>query len=471
MSRLPSDQHSESAARRTNTVLKPSTRNSLINAVLADYGMLPVLLFLMAAFSVLTIREQSPSGAAGGIAVAEEIQRQITSGNVFIAVTGSADDREFAEAVKSAIDSQSPQGVTEVRLRIVGVSTASPAEARKAIETLLQQGLDIDRIAVTGASSQWTIFEKISAIRREQLVIPQGGRWPVFLKPSNLITVANQAAIYAVIAIGMTMIIILGGIDLSVGSIVALSSVVAAVLIRDQGGGANASIAMMAIACVAAVLISAIAGFLNGLFVTRAALPPFIVTLAMMLMARGTAMRLSDSQSINTLPPSFRWIGGSETCGIPNPILIMVILYLIAHVVMSRTIFGRVLYAIGGNAEAARLCGVQVQKVRVVVYTVSAALAGLGGIMLSSRLNACDPKYGDMYELEVIAAVVVGGTSLMGGEGRILGSLIGALIVAVIKNGMNLLDVKSENQLIVLGIVLLLSLLIDTWKRGGMKSS
>ncbi len=425
--------------------------------------MLPVLLLLMVVFSVLTVREQSPTGAAGGQAVADDLQGQVPEGNVFIAVTGSADDRAFAEAVKTSL------AKTSSGLRIVGESMGSPADARKAIESLLKQGTTIDRIVVTGASSQWTIFEKIESVRRDQLVIPQAGRWPVFLKASNLIGVANQTAIYAVIAIGMTMIIILGAIDLSVGSIVALSSVVAAVIIRDHGGGENASTGFMTAACIAAVLVAAGAGLINGLLVTRAALPSFIVTLAMMLMARGAAMRLSDSQSINALPNSFRWLGGGETAGIPNPILIMIALYLFAHFVMSRTVFGRVLYAIGGNAEAARLCGIQVQKVRVVVYTISAGLAGLGGIMLSSRLNACDPKYGDMYELEVIAAVVVGGTSLMGGEGKILGSLIGALIVAVIKNGMNLLDVKSENQLIVLGIVLLLSLLVDTWKRGGLK--
>jgi ribose transport system permease protein len=140
-------------------------------------------------------------------------------------------------------------------------------------------------------------------------------------------------------------------------------------------------------------------------------------------------------------------------------------LYLGAHIVMSRTIFGRVLYAIGGNAEAARLSGVRVPQTRLLVYTISGALAGLGGIMVSSRLNAGDPKYGDMYELEVIAAVVVGGTSLMGGEGRMLGTLAGAFIIAVIRNGMNLMSVESSNQQVVLGAVLLLSVLADRIKR------
>jgi ribose transport system permease protein len=442
-----------------------------LDGIISDYGMLFVLVLLMGVFSVLTIKQQSLTGASGGTAVGNDILDRLNSGNVFIAVPDSMEDRAFAAAVRQTLTEKSSRGSGETSaFVIVGESIGSPGDARRAIEKVLQSGVDIDLVAVSGTSSTWTIFEKIPQIPREKLAVPQTGRWPDFLKASNLIGVANQTAIYAVIAIGMTMVIIVGGIDLSVGSIVALSSVVAAVIIRDQGGVA-ASTGLMTAACIAGVLVAAIAGVINGLLVTQAALPSFIVTLAMMLMGRGLALRLSDSQSINALPSSFRWLGGGTTYGIPNPILVMVVLYAVAYVVMSRTIFGRVLYAIGGNAEAARLCGVQVQKVRLVVYTLSAALAGLGGVMLSSRLNAGDPKYGNMYELEVIAAVVVGGTSLMGGEGKILGSLIGALIVAVIRNGMNLLDVKSENQLIVLGMVLLLSLLIDTWKRGGVRRS
>jgi ribose transport system permease protein len=185
----------------------------------------------------------------------------------------------------------------------------------------------------------------------------------------------------------------------------------------------------------------------------------------MMLIASGLALRFANFQSINAVPPSFRWIGGGTTAGVPNPILIMIGLYAVAHIIMTRSVFGRVLYAIGGNAEAARLSGIRVQQTKLLVYTISGALAGLGGILVSSRLNAGDPKYGDMYELEVIAAVVVGGTSLMGGEGRMLGTLIGAFIIAVIRNGMNLLSVESSNQKIVLGAVLLISVLADRLKR------
>ena len=199
--------------------------------------------------------------------------------------------------------------------------------------------------------------------------------------------------------------------------------------------------------------------------VTAFQLPPFIVTLATMLIARGLAKRLSDFQSINAVPPSFRWLGNGSTVNVPNAILLMILLYILTHFVMSRSVFGRYLYAIGGNAQASRLSGIPVKRTTMIVYVICGALAGLGGIMVSSRLNAGDPKYGTMYELEVIAAVVVGGTSLMGGEGRIFGTLIGAFIIAVIRNGMNLMGVNSDSQEMVLGAVLLLAVLLDRVKR------
>jgi ribose transport system permease protein len=182
-------------------------------------------------------------------------------------------------------------------------------------------------------------------------------------------------------------------------------------------------------------------------------------------MAKGLALRLAGGQSIPDLPEAFFLIGGGKTFGVPNPIWLMAVLYLIAHVVMSRTVFGRYVYAIGGNEEAARLSGVPVKRILLVVYTICGALAGLGGVVLASQLEAGDPKLGMMYELDVIAAVVVGGTSLMGGSGKILGTLIGAFIISVIKNGMNLMGVEAFNQMIVLGAVLLAAVLLDQLKR------
>ncbi len=429
-----------------------------LRAFLAQYGMVVVLMALMLAFSGLTLKDQRPTGTDAGLEVANEIIAGLgTTARVFIAAPGAADDKAFAAAARERLETA---GVT-----VLGSVSGTPAEARQQLEALLASKVSIDAVAVTGASADWRIFDKFPQLSRDRFVVPQSGKWPDFLKRSNLIGVANQTAIYAVIAIGMTMVIITGGIDLSVGSLVALSSVGATVLIRDYAGGTTASAVTMTLACLAGILLAAAAGVFNGLLVTTASLPPFIVTLAMMLMARGLALRVSEFQSINAVPETFRWLGGGSVAGIPNPISIMVILYAIAHVVMSRTVFGRVLYAIGGNAEAARLSGIRVQQTKLLVYTISGALAGLGGIMVSSKLNAGDPKYGDMYELEVIAAVVVGGTSLMGGEGRMLGTLIGAFIIAVIRNGMNLMSVESSNQKVVLGAVLLISVLVDRIKR------
>jgi ribose transport system permease protein len=431
---------------------------NVLRTVVMDYGMVVVLVLLVAAMSVLTLKDQQPTGREAGLSVADVlISRFGTDAGIFICVPGARDDREFAEAVKERL-------ATNTRKPLAVVS-GSPAEARQLIEKLIAEGTRIDAIAVTGASASWRIFERFPELSSASFVAPQSGRWPDFLKVSNLTGVANQTAIYAVIAIGMTMVIITGGIDLSVGSLVALSSVAATVLIRDFGGGVDASVTSMAAACVAGICLAAAAGFFNGVMITLAALPSFLVTLAMMLIASGLALRFSNFQSINAVPESFRWLGGGTTAGVPHPILIMVSLYAVAHIIMTRSVFGRVLYAIGGNAEAARLSGIRVQQTKLLVYTISGALAGLGGIMVSSRLNAGDPKYGDMYELEVIAAVVVGGTSLMGGEGRMLGTLIGAFIIAVIRNGMNLLSVESSNQKIVLGAVLMISVLADRWKR------
>ena len=190
-------------------------------------------------------------------------------------------------------------------------------------------------------------------------------------------------------------------------------------------------------------------------------------------MARGLARRITDEESISDLPQKFRSIAGSTELnllgyefGLQNPVILMIVLYAIAHLIMTKTIFGRYVYAMGGNAEAARLSGVGVKKITLIVYTLCGALAGLGGILQASKLSG-DPKLGVMFELDVIAAVVVGGTSLMGGQGRIFGTLIGALIIAVIKNGMNLMKIGSSDQQIVLGAVILIAVLIDTLKRRG----
>lgn len=436
----------------------------LLRRFVADYGMVFVLLLLMAGFSFFTIQPQRPTGAAVGAAIADQIVSQFgNSATVIIAVPGSEEDRAFADAARVRLESA---GAT-----VFAATAGSPIEAGHALQKAVDDGVSIDAVALTGSSATWTVLDKFPELTSDRRVSLGTGNWPNFLKASNLIGVANQTAVYAVIATGMTMVIITGGIDLSVGSLVALASVIATIIIRDHGGGVSASTTTVTFAFLIAILAAAAAGAFNGLMVTTFQLPPFIVTLAMMLIARGLAKRLSDFQSINAVPPSFRWLGNGSTFTVPNAILVMIVLYVLSHFIMSRSVFGRYLYAIGGNAQASRLSGIPVKQTKMMVYVISGALAGLGGIMVSSRLNAGDPKYGTMYELEVIAAVVVGGTSLMGGEGRMYGTLIGAFIIAVIRNGMNLMGVNSDSQEMVLGAVLLLAVLLDRMKRIRMATS
>lgn len=423
-----------------------------------DYGMAFVLLLLGVLFSLLTIEEQHPTGAEAGRQVAESIVDRLGAGaNVLIVTRATSDDRVFAAATAKELNRQGAN--------VQGTVSGLPADARKEIVAILERGDSIDAIAANDVTAKWTVFERFEEVGADKCVTPTPYYWPNFLKTSNLIGVANQTAIYAIIAIGMTMVIISAGIDLSVGSLVALSAVITAKLVRDVGGGEDAPVIAVMIGCYYGILACAAAGFFNGIMVTQFKVPPFIVTLGMMMMASGLSFRLTDGRSISNLPSSFGWLGGESSFGIPHPVFLMIGLYIVAHFVMSRTVFGRYIYAIGGNAEAARLAGVPVKRTQLAVYCICGALAGLGGVLLASKLAAGDPKFGNMYELEVIAAVVVGGTSLMGGHGKILGTLIGAFIITVIKNGMNLTNVDPFNQKIVLGAVLLIAVLIDLLKR------
>ena len=309
----------------------------------------------------------------------------------------------------------------------------------------------------------------LPALATVKVVSPQSYGWPDFLTRSNLLAVADRIVVIAVIAIGMTMVIITGGIDLSVGSLIALSAVIATGLVRRFAGAADATAAGMVVCCLAAVTACGVMGGFSGLMVTVFGIPPFIVTLAMMLVASGLAFIIAGGQSIYEVPPSIDWLGrGASLGGIPNTVTMMVLLYAAAHVLMTRTVLGRYIYAVGGNVEAARLAGVPVRRVVLLVYAACGLLAGLGGVVQASQLQTGAPTYGQMYELYVIAAVVVGGTSLAGGQGKVLGTLIGAFIIAVIQNGMNLIGVESYTQKVVLGLVILAAVLLDMLKKRGL---
>lgn len=276
---------------------------------------------------------------------------------------------------------------------------------------------------------------------------------PHFLTFSNLLNIAQQTSINAIIAVGMTFVIIAAGIDLSVGSIVAFSGVVLASALK---AGVPFPFAILIGLCVGLAC-----GLANGLLITKGKLPPFISTLGMMSVARGAALMVTQGRPISGFSESFRFIATGEIVHVPVSVILMIVVYILAHFVLTRTKLGRYTYAIGGNEEAAILSGVNVKFYKTVIYGICGMLSGLAAVILTARLNSAQPIAGIMYELDAIAATVIGGTSLMGGEGRILGTLIGAFIMGVLRNGLNLLGVSSFIQQIVIGSVIIIAVLID----------
>ncbi|MBN2007875.1 ribose ABC transporter permease [candidate division KSB1 bacterium] len=276
---------------------------------------------------------------------------------------------------------------------------------------------------------------------------------PYFLTVSNLLNIAQQTSINAIIAVGMTFVIITAGIDLSVGSILAFSGVVLASTLRIG--------LPLPLALFAGLAVGMFCGLINGLLITYGKLPPFISTLGMMSVARGAALLYSSGRPISGFSDSLRFLATGEILYIPTPVIIMIAVYVIAHFILTRTKFGRYTYAIGGNEEAAVLSGVNVKLNKAMVYGICGMLSGLAAVILTARLNSAQPIAGIMYELDAIAATVIGGTSLMGGEGTIFGTLIGAFIMGVLRNGLNLLGVSSFIQQIVIGSVIIIAVLVD----------
>jgi ribose transport system permease protein len=276
---------------------------------------------------------------------------------------------------------------------------------------------------------------------------------PHFLTISNLLNVAEQATIIAIIAVGMTFVIITGGIDLAVGSVLAFSGVVMASSLQSG--------IPLPLALLIGLGVGLLCGVVNGLLITIGRLPPFIATLGMMSVARGAALMFTEGRPISGFSEGFRSIATGEILRIPAPVVIMIVVYVIAHFVLKRTKLGRYTYAIGGNEEAALLSGINVRLNKTLVYGIAGLLSGLAAILLTARLNSAQPIAGMSYELDAIAATVIGGTSLLGGEGTVSGTLIGALIMAVLRNGLNLLSVSSFFQQVVIGSVIILAVLID----------
>jgi ribose transport system permease protein len=285
-----------------------------------------------------------------------------------------------------------------------------------------------------------------------------------FLTVDNGMNVLRQISINLCLSIGMTMIILSGGIDLSVGSVLALSGAVAAGLLKYGVAFPFWNIALeftVLGAFVAGIAVGLAAGWLNGLVITRFRLPPFVATLGMLSIARGLTQLWTRNYTISDLGQDFSFIGTGYWLGVPMPVWITAALVAVFVVVTRRTRFGRYLYAVGGNERAARLSGVNVNRIKLQVYTLGGALAGVAGLLTAARSTAADPKVGVGYELDSIAAVVIGGTSLSGGRGSILGTVLGCLIIGVLNNGLGLLGVTPEWQLVVKGVVIIAAVAID----------
>jgi ribose/xylose/arabinose/galactoside ABC-type transport system permease subunit len=278
---------------------------------------------------------------------------------------------------------------------------------------------------------------------------------PAFMTPHNLMNVVKQMSVTGILGIGMTFVLILGGIDLSVGSIVALTSVCAAYFAKDSLG------LPLIVPIAVPLLVGAAAGAINGIGIAYIGISPFIMTLAMMSVLRGVAQVLSNGTPIFGLSSQFNSIANGFVFGIPNLVYFLVIILLIGIFVLRKTVFGKWIYAIGGNEASARLSGINTRQIKALVYTISGLLAGICGVLMASRITSGSPIIGVGYELNAISAAVIGGVSMSGGTGDLLGTLVGALIMGVIQNGLDILGVSTFYQQIIQGLIIIVAVFLD----------
>ncbi|NPV87377.1 MAG: ABC transporter permease [Anaerolineae bacterium] len=282
-----------------------------------------------------------------------------------------------------------------------------------------------------------------------------------FARPANLINILKQASINGILATGMMYVIISGGIDLSVGSIVALSGVIAASF-------AHPGEYPLIVPIVLAAVVGALVGLANGIGVAYGNIPPFIVTLGSMTIVRGIALIAANGQPVFNVTKQFERISGGFVFNtIPNLVVYFIVVTLVLAFVLTRTVFGRRVYAIGGNETAAKVSGINVEQIKLAVYTLCGFLAGIAGLLLASRIISGNPTSGQAYELDAIAAVIIGGVSMSGGAGKWYGTVIGALMIAVISNGLDILNVSSHFQLVIKGLIIVVAVLMDIKGKAG----
>ncbi|MCG2837514.1 ribose ABC transporter permease [Photobacterium sp. WH77] len=306
------------------------------------------------------------------------------------------------------------------------------------------------------SSKAWLIEQK-SLIALLLLIAVVSFLNPNFFTADNILNILRQTSVNAIIAVGMTLVILTAGIDLSVGSVLALCGAFAASLIAIE--------VPVLIAVPTALLAGAALGAISGIIIAKGKVQAFIATLVTMTLLRGVTMVYTDGRPVSTgftdTADAFAWFGTGYVLGIPVPVWLMVVVFAAVWYLLNHTRFGRYVYALGGNESATRLSGINVDRVKIGVYAICGLLAALAGIIVTSRLSSAQPTAGMGYELDAIAAVVLGGTSLMGGKGRIMGTLIGALIIGFLNNALNLLDVSSYYQMIAKAVVILLAVLVD----------
>ena len=280
---------------------------------------------------------------------------------------------------------------------------------------------------------------------------------PRFLTVSNLTSVLLQAAVYVIMALGMSFVLMTGGIDLSQGSLLALTGVVAAYIVENQGS--------VLLAILASILVGALVGVVNGSVISRLSIPPFIMTLSTMYLCRGLTLVITQASPISISSDTFRWIGSGDFLGIPVPVIIFVTAAIIGQFILSYTATGRYILAVGSNREAARLSGIKTRWNECKVYIISGIMVAIAGVVYVARLGAAQANAGQSYEMEAVAASVLGGTSVLGGEGNIVGTVLGAIVVAIIRNAIVLLEVSTYYQQMITGAVILLAVIVDVQRK------
>lgn len=296
-----------------------------------------------------------------------------------------------------------------------------------------------------------------AAIALVVLVVGLSIASPAFLSTSNIMSILRQAAVYVIMGLGMSFVLMTGGTDLSQGSLLALVGVVAAYIVQN--------VESIFLAILASVIVGAVVGAINGTIVSCLKIPPFIATLAMMYVCRGLTLVITQASPISITNSAFRWIGSGDVLGIPVPVIIFVIAAAAGQFVLSYTATGRFVLAVGSNREAARLSGIKTRWIESKAYIISGIMVSIAGIVYATRLGAAQATAGQSYEMEAIAAAVLGGNSIMGGEGTIIGTVMGAIVVAIVRNAMVLLEISTYYQQIVTGAVILIAVIIDMQRK------